>query len=166
MCLNMCVSSFCCIGLGIRNTLLRKVTLEKICVFKSMAFPLKDKCLLESCCVCFSIPCIQLFQLLVLVVFRSSVKSTPTILIISFVCMLFFLSRLQIFPPAEGKIVVLEMLIVAPVATSYFFKNCNISIINSSVSTKKFVSSTYCESLCFFLIRYRITNYFVVRFDI
>ena len=87
MCLNMCVSSFYCTRLDTGKTLLRKVTLERIRVFKSMAFPLKDRCPLESCCVCFSIFCKQLIQLNVLIVFRLSVKNTPSILIISFICM-------------------------------------------------------------------------------
>ena len=68
-CLNIRVSSFCCIEVGIGNTLLRKVTLEKISVFKSIAFPLKDRCLREICCICFSIFCKQLLRSIVLVVF-------------------------------------------------------------------------------------------------
>lgn len=83
-CLNMCVSSCCCIGLGIGNTLLRKVTLERISVFKSIAFLLKNMCLREICCICFSIFCTQLLQLIVFVVFRLSVKNKPSILIVFF----------------------------------------------------------------------------------
>ena len=87
MCLNICDSIFCCMIFGIGKTLLRKVTLERIMVVGSIAFPLKDKCLLGNCCVCFSISWVQLFQLRVFVVFKSSVKIIPRILIMSFICM-------------------------------------------------------------------------------
>ena len=95
MCLNICVSSCCCTRLGIGSILLRKVTFERIIIFKSLTFLLKDRCRLESCSVCFSIFCKQLFQLNVLIVFRLSVKNRSSILIMPFICMfLIFLSRL------------------------------------------------------------------------
>ena len=49
------LSIFCCNVVEIGKTLLKKVILDKIKEFRSMAFPLKDRCRLESCCVCFSI---------------------------------------------------------------------------------------------------------------
>ena len=57
------------------------------------------------------------------------------------------LSKLYIFAPTRVVIVVLDMLIVAPVAISYCLKNYSISIIDSSVITKTLVSSAYSESL-------------------
>ena len=54
ICLKM-FSVFCCNVAGIGKTLLKKVTLDKIRELKSMAFPLKERCCQESCCVIFSI---------------------------------------------------------------------------------------------------------------
>ena len=86
VCLKMYVSSCCCIELGIGEKLLKKVTLDRSHVFKSVAFPLNEKCLLDIGCTCFSISSKQLFQLNVLVVFKSVVKNTPNILVISLIC--------------------------------------------------------------------------------
>ena len=55
ICLKMMLSIFCFNVVEIGKTLLKKVILDKIKEFRSMAFPLKDRCRLESCCVCFSI---------------------------------------------------------------------------------------------------------------
>lgn len=54
-CSNICFSNCFCISLLIGKTLVRNVTLGNIREFKSMAFPLKDRCLLENCCICVSI---------------------------------------------------------------------------------------------------------------
>ena len=53
MCLKIMLSIFCCNVVGIEKTLLKKVTLSKIKEFRSMVFPLKERCRLESCCVFF-----------------------------------------------------------------------------------------------------------------
>ena len=50
---------------------------------------------------------------------------------------------------ARGVIVVLEILMVAPVAKLYFSKKLRISIMDCSVSTKRLVSSAYYNNLVF-----------------
>ena len=45
---------------------------------------------------------------------------------------------------------VLEILMVAPVAKLYFSKKLRISIMDCSVSTKRLVSSAYCDNLVFY----------------
>ena len=63
ICLKMAFSIFCCNVVGIGKTLLKKVTLDKIRELRSIGFPLKERCRLESCCVCFSIGVRHQFQL-------------------------------------------------------------------------------------------------------
>ena len=66
------------------------------------------------------------------------------------ICMFcIFLSRLYIFEFTRGVIVVFQMLMVAPVAISYFLKKFSISAIDSSVVTKRLVSSAYWERFKF-----------------
>ena len=83
---------------GIGNMLLRKVTLERISVFNNIAFPLRERCLLESYCNYFSKFDVHNSQLKVLVFYRSFVKYIPSILMESFwlvICMFFIIwSRL------------------------------------------------------------------------
>ena len=66
------------------------------------------------------------------------------------ICMFcIFLSTLHIFAFARGVIAVFEMLMVAPVAISNVLKKFSISTIDSSVITKRLVSSAYWESFKF-----------------
>ena len=64
--------------LEIGKALLIKVTLERTMVFSNITFPLKDYCLLDSCCVCFFISSMQLLNIYVLDFFKtnSSFKSS------------------------------------------------------------------------------------------
>ena len=64
---------------------------------------------------------------------------------------MFFLSRLYIyvFAFARGAVVVFKMLMIAPVAISYFLKKFSISTIDSPVITNRLVSSAYWESFRF-----------------
>ena len=78
--------------------LLRKVTLERISVFNNIAFPLRERCLLENYCNYFSKFYVHNSQLKVLDFYRSFVKYIPSILMESFwlvICMFFIVwSRL------------------------------------------------------------------------
>ena len=85
---------------------------------------------------------------------RSFVKYIPSVLKNSsgsFICIFWgvFLSRLYIFGFARGVIFFFETFVVAPTANSYFLKKFSISRIDSSVNTKKLVSSAYWESFRF-----------------
>ena len=50
---------------------------------------------------------------------------------------------------AGGIIVVLEILMVAPVAKLYYSKKLRVSSMDCSISTKRLVSLTYCDNLMF-----------------
>ena len=51
---------------------------------------------------------------------------------------------------ARGVIVVLEILMVVPVAKLYCSKKLRISIMDCSVTTKRLVSSAYYDNLAFY----------------
>ena len=61
--LKMMFSIFCWNVAVIGKTLLKMVTLDKIRELRSMVFPLKERCRLESCCICFLILVRHLSQL-------------------------------------------------------------------------------------------------------
>ena len=61
----------------------------------------------------------------------------------------FYQGYIYIFAFARGAVVVFEMLMIAPVAISYFLKKFSISTIDSSVITNRLVSSAYWESFRF-----------------
>ena len=89
MLVSICFSAW----FGIENMLLRKVTLERISVFNNITFPLKDRCLLESCCNCFSKIDVHSSQLKVLVLCRSFVKYITSTFMKSFglvICIFLF----------------------------------------------------------------------------
>ena len=114
------LSNCSCICFGIGKTLLKKVTLDMVIVFKSFPFPLRYTCLLDKFFICFSISNKHSFQLYLLVSWRSLLKWIPSIFTNSYgflICMCWiFLSKLYIFAFARGVTFVLDILIVAPVA--------------------------------------------------
>ena len=61
----------------------------------------------------------------------------------------FYQGYIYIFAFSRGAVVVFEMLMIAPVAISYFLKKFSISTIDSSVITNRLVSSAYWESFRF-----------------
>ena len=67
MFLNIFVSIWVSIWLGIGITLLRNVILERVIVFNEIAFPLRKRCLLDSCCNCLSKMFVHRSQLTLLV---------------------------------------------------------------------------------------------------
>ena len=74
MCLKIFVSIWVSVWVGIGNILLRKVTFERINVFNRIAFPLRKRCLRDSCCNCFSKIVVQRSELKVIVFCKSVVK--------------------------------------------------------------------------------------------
>ena len=74
MFLTFFISIWVSIWLGIGITLLRKVILERVIVFNEIAFPLRKRCLLNSCCNCLSKMFVHCSQLTLLVFCKSILK--------------------------------------------------------------------------------------------
>ena len=150
MCLKMVVYICCCVLVGIGKILIRKVTLERMSVFESVTFPLREICLQESCCNCFSKCDWYNSHLYVLAFCRSLVKYMPSILTKFFellICrFLIFNQDCRFLHLLEGVTIIFEISMVARVAISYCLNMFNILTTDSSVLTEKFVSSEYWES--------------------